>query len=31
MVFEAAPEHMERSGIIDCELKATRCQTLVDV
>ena len=22
MVFEAAPEHVERSGVIDCELKA---------
>jgi len=29
--FDAAPEHIERSGIIDCELKAIHCRTLVDV
>ena len=29
--FEAAPEHVERSCIIDRELKAIRCRTLVDV
>jgi hypothetical protein len=31
MVFEAAPEHVERSAIIDCELKAIHSRTLVDV
>jgi hypothetical protein len=31
MVFEAMPEHGERCGIIDCELKAIHCRTLVDV
>ena len=28
MVLEAAPEHVEHSGFIDCKLKAIRCRTL---
>jgi hypothetical protein len=31
MVFEAAPEHVERSGVIDGELKAMVVGLLVDV